>query len=103
MFKDSSSPRSDYQRLLNWLQLPETQEALEVLKEEADNLTELLKALPVAREIGMLFGNLLHREQSLGEARGLERLQNLINDRKLELEQALDLAPKPKAIPQDEY
>jgi hypothetical protein len=34
---------------------------------------------------------MLHREQSFGEIRGLQRLSNVISDRKLELQRKLGL------------
>ncbi len=99
MFKDSSSPQSDYNKLLNWLQLAETQEVLEILKQEADSLKTLLTQLTPNRDLGHLLGDLIHREQSLGETRGLSRLQNLIDDRVLELQRKLDLIPKQASEP----
>lgn len=42
------------------------------------------------RDLGVLMGSMLHREQSFGEIRGLERLEKLLLDRKSELESKLD-------------
>lgn len=53
-----------------------------------------MSQLPVKREIGALLGDFLHREQSFGEIRGLDRMDNLINDRKHDLEVKLGLIPK---------
>jgi hypothetical protein len=103
MFNDSNSPQNDYRRLLEWLKQTETQEALDLLKQEADQFKDLMAQLPVKRDLGALLGDFLHREQSFGEIRGLTRLQNIINDRKQELEIKLGLVPKKEPLMPHEY
>lgn len=91
MFNDSDSPQNDYNSLLSWVDSPQTQAALRVLEEEADGLKEILVNLPPSRDLGQVVGGLLHREQSFGEIRGLQRLNKLISDRRTELEIKLGL------------
>ena len=81
-----------------WLNLPETQEVLALLTEEAKGLAEVMDGLVPARDLGRLLGDMLHREQSIGEKRGLLRLKRLIDDRKLELETRLGLVDKPESL-----
>lgn len=95
MFNDSDSPQSDYNSLLNWLSLPQTEAALALLKVEADNLNQVVVRLPPPRDLGGLMGHLLHREQAVGEIRGLERLQALLDDRKRELQIKLKIIEIP--------
>jgi len=52
-----------------------------------------------SRELGQLLGNMLHREQTFGEIRGLSRLQLLINERKATLEERLN--PKQQVTPSE--
>jgi hypothetical protein len=47
--------------------------------------------LTPARELGKLMGDFLHREQSLGEIRGLSRLDALLKQRREELEVKLGM------------
>lgn len=96
MFKDSDSLRSDYNSLCSWLNLPETQEVLEQLQLEANQLKALQNEITPSRDIGTFVGNFFHREQTFGEVRGLQRLRSLLLDRKQELESKLD--PKPIEI-----
>jgi hypothetical protein len=97
MFNDSNSPRSDYNSLLSWLNLPETQEVLQLLKAESDELDTLIVNLTPSRDLGTFIGNFFHTEQSKGEIRGLRRLAALLNDRKLELERKID-PPKTEQV-----
>lgn len=66
---------------------------LQLLKLEADGLKEVIISNVPKRDLGAFFGELMHREQSVGEIRGLERLVRLINDRRTELERRLKLLP----------
>lgn len=68
---------------------------LALLDQEAKDLSRLLVNQIPRRDLGQFFGDFFHREQSLGEIRGLERLQKIINDRKLDLEIQLGLIKNP--------
>lgn len=52
------------------------------------------------RDLGHLLGDLLHREQSFGQIRGLDRAEILILDRIRELEQVLELVPNRQINPE---
>lgn len=47
-----------------------------------------------SRDIGVLIGNMVHQQQGCGEVRGLMRIANLVQARRLELEQRLNLVPE---------
>lgn len=90
MFKDSDSPQNAFNSLSAWLRLPETQEALAALKEEGDSLNQVLLQLVPKRELGHLLGDMFHREQSIGEIRGLTRLDALCQQRLIELDHIIN-------------
>lgn len=54
------------------------------------DLERLLSQLVPSRDLGTLLGSMLHREQSLGEIRGLRRLSSIISQRKSELDEKLN-------------
>lgn len=54
------------------------------------------------RDLGAFFGELMLREQSIGECRGLQRVTNVIHGRKFELERRLNLIPEEQQ-PNPEY
>ena len=93
MFNDSDSLQSDYNSLCSWLNLPQTQEVLSRLQVEAEGLKTIIINNVPKRDLGAFFGELMHREQSLGEIRGLERLGRLVKDRRDELERRLKILP----------
>lgn len=90
MFNASDSPQSDYSNLRSWLNHPVTQQVLEGLNKEAETLKTIMVQLPTERDLGRLMGNLLHREQTFGEIRGLQRLQQAITDFQNDLNGALN-------------
>lgn len=63
---------------------------LSLLKLEASQLNEIIINVTPSRDAGTFIGNFFHREQSLGEIRGLKRLENLIMQRKIELENKIN-------------
>ena len=101
MLNDSNSPQSDYSSLCSWLNHPETQEVLSLLQTEANDLKEITINHVPRRDIGAFFGDLVHREQSLGEIRGLQRLQKVLFNRRDELEIRLGLKQEPLQPPQE--
>lgn len=64
---------------------------------EADGLNQVVVNVTPSRDLGQLFGNVMHREQSFGEIRGLNRLSSILQSRKRELEHKLN----PKKHDQD--
>jgi predicted methyltransferase MtxX (methanogen marker protein 4) len=101
MLTDSSSPQEDYNSLLAWLKLSQTQEVLNLLRAEAEDLRQAVIHLVPSRDLGRLLSEYLHREQVVGEVRGLLRLDELIAARRHDLEATLKLIDEPQPIEDD--
>ena len=81
---DSNSAHSELRNLCSWLQESQTKELLEQLEAEASSLVNLvLTQIPNSTEANLL------REQSIGESRGLRRLQAYVQARIEELQEAI--------------
>ena len=88
MFNDSDSPQSDYSSLCSWLNLPQTQQVLQLLKGLADsNISIVLGLTPKDH------GDVIQREQLIGETRGLQKLDLIIKARTNDLQLKLNLKP----------
>jgi len=101
MLTDSSSPQEDYNSLLAWLKLSQTQEVLNLLKGEAQELHQAVIHLVPSRDLGSLLSEYLHREQVVGEVRGLLRLEDVLLARKHDLEVKLKIIDEPQPIEED--
>ena len=83
MSTDSNSILTKLNSLHKWLEEPETQRLLLLLKLEAEQLQDLVFNRVPGEKINSLPGDTAHekllREQSIGEFRGLTRLQRIID------------------------
>lgn len=95
MLKNSTSPLSDLQNLLQWLELPQTKECLLELQDKAETARLMALASPQAynnvRDSGEI--NQL-RNQFIGNLKGLTELQRILTSREVELREYLKLQEK---------
>lgn len=88
MLTDSNSILTRLNSLHKWLEEPETKRLLHLLKQEAEQLQDLVFNRVPGEKINSIQGDTAHetilREQSIGEFRGLNRLQRIVE---IELEQ----------------
>lgn len=97
MLTDSNSPHSDLQSLLNWRELPATQEVLKTLDSLARPAERMANASPdryrlTVNRVEMLpDGETITqmRNQFIGNFKGLDALKNLLDAREAELRETI--------------
>ncbi len=97
MFNDSTSPQIEYNSLLQWRNLPETQEVLKYLRDKVEATDRMVHRSPIGyrsvvdnREVPMEAGLVQQlRDQFVGEWRGLREFERKLDERQAELEEKL--------------
>ena len=91
MLNDSTSPQNDLEKLCSWLELPETKEVLEHLRDQRRVAEVTVHAPPdkfLSHMDGVMIENLRH--QNIGKTYAFSHLEAFLNERKLALQNEVE-------------